>query len=92
MADSKTPAYLQKLLRKMLLQILCTFTFLLSCVGDASAQVCGVNLSLETQAEVDSVGATGCDRVLGNLTIISYYSTNITNLNGLSNLTLVGGV
>ena len=46
------------------------------------------NYNLSIQAEVDALGATGCDRVSGNLTII--YST-ITNLDGLANITSVGG-
>ena len=46
------------------------------------------NYVLNTQAEVDALGATGCDRIWGRLHIGS--STDITNLDGLANLTYVG--
>ena len=47
------------------------------------------NYELTTQAEVDALGAEGCDSVSGYLFI--YNSTDITNVNGLANLTSVGG-
>jgi hypothetical protein len=40
------------------------------------------NYQLTTQAEVDALGATGCDSVWGNLFIGD--STDITNLDGLT--------
>ena len=42
-----------------------------------------------TQAEVDALGATGCDSVSGELRIRN--SADITNLDGLANITSVGG-
>jgi hypothetical protein len=44
---------------------------------------------LKSKAAVDALGATGCDRVSGNLFIGD--STDITNLDGLINITSVGG-
>ena len=44
---------------------------------------------LTTQAEVDALGATGCDSISGHLYIRA--STDITNLDGLANITGVGG-
>ena len=44
---------------------------------------------LRFQAEVDALGATGCDRVLGDLFVTNMSS--ITNLDGLANITSVGG-
>ena len=43
-----------------------------------------------TQAEVDALGATGCDSVSGDLRIEN--SSDITNLDGLANITSVGGI
>ena len=45
--------------------------------------------SLTTQAEVDALGASGCDRVLGQLAI-TWSNTDITNIDGLANLTSIG--
>ena len=65
--------------------------------GWAAAAACSsTNYDLNTQAEVDALGATGCDSVSGYLTIrdSSYFiedSTDIRNLDGLANLTSVGG-
>ena len=47
------------------------------------------NYNLNSQAEVDALGASGCDRISGNLSIRNY--TDITNLDGLANITSVGG-
>ena len=47
------------------------------------------NYELTTQAQVDALGATGCDTVSGTLVIISY--SDIINLDGLANVTSVGG-
>ena len=47
------------------------------------------NYKLNFQADVDALGATGCDRIRGYLRINS--ATDITNLDGLANLTSVGG-
>ncbi|MDA7583900.1 proprotein convertase P-domain-containing protein [Luminiphilus sp.] len=57
--------------------------------GWAAAAACSsTNYSLKTQAEVDALGATGCDSVAGDLQISN--STDITNLDGLANITSVG--
>ena len=53
-----------------------------------TADCAATNYELNTQAEVDALGATGCDRIWGRLYIRS--STDITNLDGLANLTYVG--
>ena len=47
------------------------------------------NYELTTQAEVDALGATGCDRVSGNLKISR--SSDITNLDGLGSCTAAWG-
>ena len=47
------------------------------------------NYELTTQAEVDALGATGCDSVPGYLYITN--TTDITNLDGLASLTNVWG-
>ena len=58
--------------------------------GWAAAAACSsTNYDLDTQAEVDALGATGCDSVSGYLRIED--STDITNLDGLANITSVGG-
>ena len=58
--------------------------------GWAAAAACSsTNYDLNTQAEVDALGATGCDSVSGNVYIRN--SADITNLDGLANLTSVGG-
>ena len=58
--------------------------------GWAAAAACSsTNYDLNTQAEVDALGATGCDSVAGDLYIRN--SSDITNLNGLANITSVGG-
>ena len=44
---------------------------------------------LNSQAEVDALGAAGCDRISGYLYIGN--STDITNLDGLTNITSLGG-
>ena len=46
------------------------------------------NYDLSTQAEVDALGATGCTEVTGNLEIQN--STDISNLDALTNITTVG--
>ena len=58
-------------------------------VGGVWAVDCPRDYYLESQAEVDALGATGCDRILGSLYIGN--STDITNLDGLANITSVGG-
>ena len=58
--------------------------------GWAAAAACSsTNYDLQTQAEVDALGATGCDSVSGDLRIEN--SSDITNLDGLANITSVGG-
>ena len=58
--------------------------------GWAVAAACSsTNYDLNTQAEVDALGATGCDSVSGDLRIEN--SSDITNLDGLANITSVGG-
>ena len=58
--------------------------------GWAAAAACSsTNYDLDGQSEVDALGATGCDSVSGYLYINN--STDITNLDGLANLTSVGG-
>ena len=58
--------------------------------GWAVAASCSsTNYDLNTQAEVDALGATGCDSVSGDLRIEN--SSNITNVDGLANLISVGG-
>ena len=58
--------------------------------GWAAAAACSsTNYDPSTQAEVDALGATGCDSVSGDLYIRN--SSDITNLDGLANLTSVGG-
>jgi len=47
-----------------------------------------MTIELSTQAKVDALGAAGCDIISGYLYIRS--STDITNLNGLANITSVG--
>lgn len=54
------------------------------------------NYILETQAEVDVLGAENCDHIAGYLYVINgYYGggypENITNLDGLSSITSIGG-
>ena len=57
--------------------------------GGAWAVDCPQNsYSFSTQAAVDAF-PLGCDSVLGSLTVLS--STGITNIDGLFNLTSVGG-
>ena len=57
--------------------------------GWAAAAACSGNpISLSTQAEVDALGATGCDIVSGDLYIRN--STDITNIDGLANITSIG--
>ena len=46
------------------------------------------NYTLSSQGDVDALGATGCDSVSGYLYI--GHATNITNLDGLANITSVG--
>ena len=61
----------------------------LSWSGTTAAEICSSNdYELSTQAEVDALGAAGCDIISGYLYIRS--STDITNLNGLANITSVG--
>ena len=47
------------------------------------------NYDLNSQAEVDALGSAGCDTVLGDLWI--RFSSDITNLGSLANITSVGG-
>ena len=47
------------------------------------------NYYLNSQAEVDALGATGCDRIEGDLVILQ--SSGITNLDGIANITSVEG-
>ena len=57
--------------------------------GWAAAAACSsTNYELNTQAEVDALGATGCDSISRYLLISG---TDITNLDGLANITSVGG-
>lgn len=55
----------------------------------AWAVVCAASdYTLTTQAEVDALGATGCDQINGDLGVSD--STDITNLDGLANITSIG--
>ena len=57
--------------------------------GWASAATCSsTDYNLSSQGEVDALGASGCDSVSGALII--RFSTDITNLDGLENITSVG--
>ena len=57
--------------------------------GWAAAAACPVaSYYLTTQAEVDALGATDCDRISHYLSIES--STDITNVDALANITYVG--
>ena len=53
-----------------------------------ATQCANTNYDLRTQAEVDALGQTGCTSVIGGLRINDSY--DITNLDGLANLTSVG--
>ena len=56
----------------------------------AEAAACSSNdYEFTTQAEVDALGATGCDSISGYLRIKT--STDITNLDGLASIASVGG-
>ena len=62
----------------------------LSWSGTAAAAACeSTNYDLNTQRDVDALGATGCDSVVGYMVITEW--ADITNLDGLANLTSVGG-
>ena len=51
---------------------------------------CGAtNYNLNSQSEVDALGATGCDRILGYLRVAS--GSGITTLDGLASITSIGG-
>ena len=57
--------------------------------SNAWAEVCpSTDYNLTSPAEVDALGATGCDAISGGLRISG---TDITSLNSLSGLTSVGG-
>ena len=49
---------------------------------------CQTHYRLTHQAEVEALGATGCDSVVGDLYVVDSW---ITNLDGLANITSVGG-
>ena len=56
----------------------------------AAAAACpSTDYVLQTQAELDAFGATGCDSVVGNLVVSGM--TDANDLGGLSNLRSVGG-
>ena len=57
--------------------------------GAWAAECAQTDYDLYTQAEVDALGATGCDSVSGYLIIGN--GLVLTNLDGLANLTSVGG-
>ena len=62
----------------------------LSWSGTAAAAACeSTNYDLNTQHDVDALGATGCDSVVGYMVITEW--ADITNLDGLANLISVGG-
>jgi hypothetical protein len=62
----------------------------LLCADGAWAAECSQNsYFLDTQAEVDALGAAGCDRVWGDLEITS--SADISNLDTLANIATVVG-
>ncbi len=67
-------------------------TLILLCLSISflSLAQCPTNINFDTQAEIDnfSVNYPGCTAIPGDVSISGYY---ITNLNGLSNLTLIGG-
>ena len=59
--------------------------------GWAAAAACSsTNYDLNTQAEVDALGATGCDSVSGDLRIEQ--SSDITQVDALTAVTSVGGL
>ena len=58
--------------------------------GAWAAECEQTNYDLNTQAEVDALGASGCDSVRGDLEISQ--SSDTTNLDALANLTSVGGI
>ena len=70
---------------RALLHALCLFAVVVLVAPSAKAQVCEGDFELETQADVD---AFDCAEVTGGLTIDG---NGITNLDGLSSLTSVGG-
>jgi len=58
----------------------------------ACAPVCPEDITFTTQAEIDAFGDSGCTEITGNINIGKYDTvSNITNLNGLANLTSIGG-
>ena len=66
------------------------FVAALSWSGTTAAAVCSSSdYVLTAQSEVDALGAVGCDSVSGSLEISN--STDITNLNGLANITSIRG-
>ncbi len=61
--------------------------------SNLQSQTCPVNLTFATQAEIDAFPVTypGCTTISGNVTIDDNVANNITNLNGLSGVTAIGG-
>ena len=76
---------------KLTIRIATLCLTIIAAVGSSTvwAEVCpSTNYSLTTQAQVDALGATGCDAISGSLSI---YGTDITSLSSLSGITSVGG-
>ena len=77
---------LLKALPLLLLPLLCAD-------GAWAAECVQTDYDLNTQAEVDALGATGCDSVRGHLLIgfsAAFTSDRILTLDGLANITSVG--
>ena len=73
-----------------LLRIAFPLLFTLLWVDGVSAVECAsINYYLQSQADVDALGATGCDTVRGYLAITD--SSDIANLDSLTNIISVGG-
>jgi hypothetical protein len=78
--------------------ICCTFSFSQACLPDsASAQVrqgcLPEGITFDSQEQIDNFSANypGCNEIEGSVTIYDYNFNNITNLNGLSVLSEIGG-
>lgn len=70
---------------------ICVFLFAMFAINSAHAQGClPVGITFTTQAQIDNFQTNypGCTKIEGNVTVSGKY---ISNLNGLSVLTSVGG-
>ena len=73
---------------RIVLRLLVLLT-LLWVEGVWAVDCASTNYDLNSQAEVDALGASNCTSIIGNLNIAN--SADISNLNALVNLTEVGG-